>query len=514
MTAHPGRTPPQTGRRLRAICLTVCATALSACTTVGPNFKAPPPPPSGTGYVTAAERLPSNAVVGMTAPEDRWWTEFGSPSLNQTVESAVAGGPTLEAARARLIAAREQVAVVAGGLYPQVSVSGDVSRRKETADVVGLKPSTVPLPPNFNLYEVGASASYLLDLFGGARRAVEAQHALADSRRYELDAAATILAGNTAIRAIQIAGLRAQLAAVEQVLDADRQTLDLVRRERSAGEVSDRDVAAAAAQLAADETQQPPLEQDLSVARHGLAVLVGTSPGALTVSDFDLSEFHLPGRLPVSVPSELVHRRPDIQAAEARLHAASAQIGVATAKLYPQISLSAGFTASSLNGSGLFSPGDSAWSLAGSLLQPVFDGGARRAERREAIAEFQATTADYRQTVLLAFAQVGDSLTALDHDADLLAAQKRALDLASESLRLERINYATGAAGVLTVLDAQRQLERASLGYAQVQGQLYLDTVQLIVAMGGGKWTGSAEAPQERAPVAEGQLDRRTGAGA
>jgi outer membrane protein TolC len=122
------------------------------------------------------------------------------------------------------------------------------------------------------------------------------------------------------------------------------------------------------------------------------------------------------------------------------------------------------------------------------VLEPLFDGGARRAGRREAIAELQASTADYRETVLQAFVQVGDSLTALDHDGALLAAQKRAFDLASESLRLERINYATGASGVLNVLDAQRQFERASLGYAQGQGQLFLDTVQLIVAMGGGGW--------------------------
>jgi outer membrane protein TolC len=161
---------------------------------------------------------------------------------------------------------------------------------------------------------------------------------------------------------------------------------------------------------------------------------------------------------------------------------------VATAQLYPQITLSAGYTAASLNGSALFSPAAAAWSLVGGLAQPLFDGGARRAGRRATVAEFKASAADYRQTVLLAFSQVGDVLTALDHDNALLESQRRALDLASTSLRLERINYASGEAGVLSLLDSQRQLQRAALGHAQVQGQLYLDVVQLIVATGGSGW--------------------------
>lgn len=475
-------------RSLRALGTIVSVAALAACTTVGPDFKAPSPPPSGVAYVTPAEHTPANVVVAATSAEDQWWTLFGSPALNRTVESAVAGSPTLEAARARLIAAREQVAVVAGGLYPQVGVDANVSRQKQSAIPFGLPSSAVTLPPNFNLYQVGATVSYALDLFGGTRRAVEAQQALADSKRYELAAATTTLTGNTASRAVEIAGLRAQLAAVEQILGADRQTLDLVQKERDAGQASDRDVVAAAAQLAADETLRPSLEQSLSAARHSLAALLGISPGELTASDFELAELRLPDELPVSVPSELVRRRPDIQAAEARLHQASAEVGVATAQLYPQITLSAVYAASSLNGSPLFSPAGGIWSLAGSVLQPLFDGGSRRAGRREAIAELQASAADYRQAVLQAFVQVGDSLTALDHDTAQVAAQRRAFDLASESLRLERINYATGASGILNVLSAQRQFERASLGYAQVQGGLYLDTVQLIVAIGGGAW--------------------------
>ncbi len=465
--------------------------ALGACTTVGPDFKTPAPPPASAGYVSPAEQAPANVVIAAAGPEDRWWTLFGSPALSRTIEAAVAGSPTLEAAQARLVAAREEVAVATGGLYPEVGLGASVAREKQTAASFGLKPSTVRLPPNFNLYQVGVTASYSLDLFGGTRRTIEARQAIADTRRYERDAAAAALAGNAATRAIEIATTRAQLAALEQILAADRETLDLVRKQREAGAVSDRDVVAADAQLAADTALGPPLEQQLSAARHGLAALEGTSPAEWSAPDIDLADLRLPSQLPVSLPSELVRHRPDIRAAETELHAASAQVGVATARLYPQITLSAGYTASSLNGSPMFSPAGAAWSLAGALAQPIFDGGSRRAGRRAAVAEFQASAADYRQTVLLAFSQVGDILTALNHDSALLEAQRRALDLATESLRLERLNYTSGEAGVLSLLDSQRQLQRAALGHAQVQGQLYLDVVRLMVATGGSGWPGS-----------------------
>jgi NodT family efflux transporter outer membrane factor (OMF) lipoprotein len=474
---------------LRRMALIASTGALSACAAVGPDFKPPAPPPSSAGYVSPSEHAPTNVVAAAADPEDRWWRAFGSPALSRTVEAAVAGSPTLEAAQARLVAAREAIAVAAGGQYPQVNLGAAVGREKQSVAPFGLKPDSVALPPNFNLYHVGVTASYSLDLFGGTRRTIEARQAIADTRRYELDAAAAALAGNAATRAIEIAAARAQLAALEQILAADRETLTLVRKQRDAGAVSDRDVVAADAQLAADTALRPPVEQRLSAARHSLAALVGKSPAEWSPPDIDLADLRLPSQLPVSLPSELVRLRPDIRAAEAELHAASAEVGVATAQLYPQITLSAGYTASSLNGSPPFNPAAAAWSLLGGLTQPLFDGGSRRAGKRAAVAEFKASAADYRQTILLAFSQVGDVLTALDHDTALLEAQSRALDLASESLRLERINYASGEAGVLGLLDSQRQLQRAALGRAQVQGQLYLDVVQLSVATGGSGWS-------------------------
>jgi NodT family efflux transporter outer membrane factor (OMF) lipoprotein len=233
---------------------------------------------------------------------------------------------------------------------------------------------------------------------------------------------------------------------------------------------------------------KPGLDQQLSAAKHAMAILLGRAPGDWSPPDFDLATLTLPGQLPVSLPSELVHQRPDVQAAEAQLHAASARIGIATAQLYPSITLSAGISAGSLNGGNLFSPSGLIWSIASGITQPIFDGGTRRAERRAALADFKAYAADYKLTVLQSFGQVADILQALKHDAAFLAAQQRALDTASASVKLQRINYADGGSGLLNLLDAERQYQQASLGYARATAQRYQDTIQLLVAMGGGWW--------------------------
>jgi NodT family efflux transporter outer membrane factor (OMF) lipoprotein len=261
-----------------------------------------------------------------------------------------------------------------------------------------------------------------------------------------------------------------------------------VRKQRLTGTVPDSDVIVAESQLATDETLKPGLEQQMSVTKHALAVLIGRAPGDWSPPDFDLVAFRLPHHLPVSIPSQLVHQRPDIQAAEAQLHAASAQIGIATAQLYPSITLSAGVSASSLNGSNLFSPAGLVWSIAAGLAQPIFDGGMREAERRAALAGFKESAADYQQTVLQAFGQVADILQALTHDTNLLAAQSQALSMASEAVRLQRISYGSGGSGIIGLLDAQRQYQQAKLGYVRAEAQRYQDTVQLLVAMGGGWW--------------------------
>jgi NodT family efflux transporter outer membrane factor (OMF) lipoprotein len=484
------------------------ALGLSGCV-VGPNFD-PPAPPSTTRYVPPDEAKAAEGDAALAAPAQTielgekvaidWWTLFQSPDLDSLVKQAVAGSRTLESAKARLAQAREAIDVASSALYPQIGVTAGAARQKVSATEFGLAPNAFPLPPNFNLIQLGSSASYALDIFGGARRGVEQQSALADFQRDQLDAAYFALTGNTVGQAIQVATVRVQLKVVSDTLDIDRQNLDLVRKERQAGTVPDSDVVVAESQLAQDETLKPGLEQQLSAAKHALAVLLGRAPGDWAAPDFDLASLTLPPQVPVSLPSELVHQRPDIRAAEAQLHAASAQIGIATAQLYPAITLSGGVSTSALDGGSLFNPAGLVWSIAAGLTQPIFDGGMRRAERRAALAAFKASAADYQQTVLQAFGQVADVLQALSNDAHLLAAQQHALDLASESVRLQRISYTRGGTGLLNLLDAQRQYQQARLGFVRAQAQRYQDTIQLLVAMGGGWWTTQVSAANTRIP--------------
>jgi len=484
-------------RSLAAPTFAAILAAVSSGCTVGPDFK-PPATPSTTRYTSPDETKTPDGHAGAAVPTQTvtlgekvtgdWWTLFRSPDLDRLVKQAIAVSPTLEAARARLAAAREAVVEATGALYPQVSFSANAAREKVSASAFGLKPDEAPLPPNFNLFQVGPTVSYALDIFGGTRRQIEEEAALADHQRDQLDAAYLTLTGNLVTQAIQIATARAQQKAVGDILAIDRENLELVRTERQAGTVPDTDVVAAESQLAADETQRPGLDQQLSMAKHALSVLLGRAPGDWLPPDFDLAAMTLPVELPVSLPSALAHQRPDILAAEAQLHAASAQIGIATAQLYPTITLSGGASASALDPGHLFSPAGLVWSIAAGLTQPIFDGGTRQAERRAALAAFKASAADYQQTVLQAFGQVADLLEALTHDADLLAAQQRALNTASEAERLQRINYASGGSGILGLLDAQRQYQRARLGYVRAEAQRYQDTIQLLLAMGGGWW--------------------------
>ena len=478
------------------IAVAMLGMAVAGCT-LGPDFEAPKPP-SVTRYTSpgetmvpgpdSAKAVPPQAIVLGERVAANWWALFRSSQLDVLVKQAIAGNYTLESVRAKLEQAREAVAVAASALYPQIGLSAGESEQKQSAATFGLTPEVAPLPPSFNLFQVGPTASYTPDLFGQTHRRIEQQVALAEFQSDQLDAAYLTLTGNTASRVLQVAAAHSQLKALNDILAIDHQNVELVRKQRQTGTVPDSDVIVAESQLASDETLKPGLEQQLSVAKHALAVLIGRAPGNWTPPDFDLAAFTLPHRLPVSIPSQLVHQRPDIKAAEAQLHAASAQIGIATAQLYPSITLSAGVSASSLNGGELFSPAGLVWSVAAGLTQPIFDGGMREAACRAALAAFKESAADYQQTVLRAFGQVADILQALTHDTNLLAAQGHALSMASEAVRLQQISYGSGGSGVIGLLDAQRQYQQAQLGYVRAEAQRYQDTVQLLVAMGGGWW--------------------------
>jgi NodT family efflux transporter outer membrane factor (OMF) lipoprotein len=480
-----------------------CALALAllcGCS-VGPNFHRPAAPatpayrppgestPLGTAAAAAQRRAPAAAAyaqrIRLGAPATpEWWTLFGSPQLDELMRRAIADNHDLAAAKATLAQAREMVAVQTGQLYPQISLQAGTGRQKYGAEFLG----TFAVAP-FTYEAVGASVHYTLDYDGATARSIEERKAIEQYQRSELDAAQLMLTGDVASEAIIIAAARGEIRAAAQLLSEDRNNVDLVQTAFVNGSVSKLDVLTAQSQLASDQALLPPLYQQLAVARHALAVLLGHAPAQWSQPDLEIARIRLPRELPVSVPSQLVRRRPDILAAEAQLHAATAAVGVATANLYPQISLTATLGQQALTPAKLFDASSAAWSLIAGLTQPLFDGGTLRAERRASLDALQASAARYQQVVLDSFDQVADLLDALDHDGQLVAAQANARDTSQASLELARQSYQAGNSGLLQVLDAQRERQRAELGFLEAQTRQYLDTVQLLLAVGGAPLT-------------------------
>ena len=358
--------------------------------------------------------------------------------------------------------------------------------------------------------------SYALDVFGGARREIEGLASLVDYQQYQLEGAHLALTSNVVTAAVREAALRAQIASTNEIVAAQERQLAVVQRQFQLGAVSRSDVLAQQTQLAQTKATLPVFERDLARTRHQLAALAGRLPSEAQLPRFELAALTLPQEIPVSVPSALVHQRPDILAAEALLHQASADIGVATANLYPQITLTGSFGAQALKLGDLFA-GPSLWSIGAGLLQPLFRGGALNAKRRAAIAAFDEAAANYRQTVLLAFQNVADSLHALDDDARILAAEALAEASAREAMGLAERQFNLGAISYLTLLNAQRQYHLARIALTQAQSSRYADTAALFQSLGGGWWTRPAAADgatpvtrnERRAPARARGAERR-----
>lgn len=476
--------------RTRSTTLTVLATTMTmlAGCALGPDFKRPNPPHADRYTAQSlkleakdtGDELAQQAILGEQL-DHAWWQLFQSDELNGVVKRALAQNRTIVAASYTLAQAQELAAAQAGTLYPQVGMMAGVGREKYGAEFLG----TSPKPPPFTYFAVGPTISYSLDYTGGGARSVEQKYALANYQRQQLDAAYLAVTGNAVMQSFRIASLRAQIATVQTLLEQDRENQKLVHEAFDAGSVSRLDIVSADSQLATDTTLLPPLRQELSLAQHALAIVLGQAPADGMLPEFDLARLTLPRHLPVSLPSELAHRRPDILAAEAELHAATAAVGVATSNLYPHIDLSASFGQQSTVIGQLFARNSNAWSLAGGFVAPIFDGGTLRAERRAAVDAMQASAAKYQQTVLTAFGQVADSLQALDHDTEALDAQTNARQAARDNLDLTRKSYREGNIGVLQVLDAERRYQQASLAYVRARANRYMDTARLFLALGG-----------------------------
>ncbi len=473
--------------RWRSCTLALAMFVLEGCA-VGPSFQRPQitagPHYRPSHELIRGERPAPTAFRQRVTPggasDGPWWAAFRCAELNTLVRQALADNHDVAAAQAALARAREMVTVGGAARYPQIGFNAGVGREKYGAEFLG---------PNafapFRYVAGGVSVDYLLDYLGRTRRTIEEARALEQYQRSELSATRLVLSGEVASQAVTVATARAEIRAVRGLLAEDRQNVALVRGAVAAGSEPRLDVLTAQSQLASDATLLPPLYQKLTTARHALAVLLGRTPASWHAPDLTLSALALPAQVPVSLPSQLLRRRPDIRAAEAQLHAATAAVGLATANLYPQILLSGTLSEEALRPAHLFDASSLAWSLIAGLTGPLFEGGKLHAERRAALDVLHERADLYQQVVVSAFGQVADALDALRHDAELRAAQARALRISGRRLRLERDSYRAGNSGLLPVLDAQRQRERAQLGLLGAEQRQFLDTIRLLLAAGG-----------------------------
>jgi NodT family efflux transporter outer membrane factor (OMF) lipoprotein len=471
------------------------ALAVSSCA-VGPDFKAPSPPAT-EGYT--AEALPSQTeATGVAGGEaqrfqlgrdlpGQWWTLFSSSKLNVLIEQAMANYPDIAAQQAALRMARENAIAGQGIFFPQVQGAFNAERAKFSGATIG------PGFPGYisNIFQANVNVSYTFDVFGGERRQLESLRAQVVNQNFQLEASYLTLTTNVASTAIQTASAREQIDVTHQIIALEEKQLGIIQRQFELGTHTRADVLQQQSNLASVRATLPSLQQQLAAGEHQLAVLTGHFPHDQLPVEFDLSDLRLPQDVPVSLPSSLVTQRPDIQAQQALVHEASAAIGVATANMLPQLTLSGSAGDEALIFASLFQGGSGVWNMAAGLTAPVFEGGTLRAKRRAAIDAYDQATAQYRLTVLNAFQNVADTLTALDNDAQALKAEFEAVSAAQASLDLIQRQYDAGAVNYVSLLTAQQSYQQARIAYVRAVASRYTDTITLFQALGGGWWNRS-----------------------
>jgi len=467
--------------------------AVTGCA-VGPDFRQPAAPttaaytPAPLPAETAATQGPGGAAQRFVSGADipsRWWAIFHCEALDRLIHQALSDSPTLAGAQAKLSEAQENLRARSGTVYyPTVDGSLSANRQQISGASFGDPGTSFTL----TLYDASVNVSYALDVFGGGRRELEGLRAQMDYQRFLLEGTRQTLAANIVTTAVKEASLRARIATTREILALQERQLEIVDEQFRLGAVSISGSILQRSQLAQLRATLPPLEKELEQTRHQMAVLVGRFPGEGGLPVFTLEGLQLPPELPVSLPSSLARQRPDIRAAEELLHAASADIGVATANLYPQITLTGSLGTEATRVEKLFTTGTSVWGLGAGLLQPIFHGGELTAKRRAAIAAYDAAAAQYRETVLLAFQNIADTLRALDGDAVTLRALVEAEAASRESFELAREQYRLGALGYLGLLVIERQYQEARLNVAPARAARFADTAALFQALGGGWW--------------------------
>jgi len=457
---------------------------------VGPNFHRPAAPPV-THYVFGGDPTRTSAAQGIAqrfspgaAVAGDWWRLFDSAQLQIIVAQALTDNPGLAAAQASLRASEESLRAGYGIFYPQVHADAAATRERLSPLTLGENARS----SIFNLFTLSASASYALDVFGGERRQLEGLAAQVDVQRATEHAAYVTLLSNIVNTVVAEAAYRAEIDATRQLIGLQREQVRLARVQYQSGTQPYSNVLSLQSQLDSYEATIPQLEQNLAQSDDLLATLVGQVPADWSPPEIDLKDLRLPHDLPVSLPSDLVRQRPDILIAEATAHAASANIGVATAALLPSLTLSGGYSANGRATNRLFASSGKAWSFGASIGEPLFEGGTLWFNRKAAVENYTQAMDLYRQTVLGAFEQVADALRALDHDAAALRAQDEALAAARQALHLVQVNYGAGLDTYLDVLTADEQYHQAVINELEALALRYQDTVALYVALGGGWW--------------------------
>jgi NodT family efflux transporter outer membrane factor (OMF) lipoprotein len=470
-----------------------CGALVGACA-VGPDFHRPAPP-QVQGYIEAAPTATVAAdtpggeaqrfASGLDIP-GQWWRAFQSPQIDELVRGALAANPDLQAAQAALRAALETAAAQRGSYYPALSAGVSSSREQDATGT--LAPTLSSGASIFTLHTAQLDVAYTLDIFGANRRQVESLLASAEAQRFQAEATYLTLISNVIVAAITQASVQTQLVTTREMVGGEHQSLDILRQLYQQGSIASAQISAQETTLAQMEATLPALQQQLAQQHDLLARLSGHLPAEWTAPDLDLAMLSVPQELPLSVPARLVEQRPDVRAAEASLHAATAQVGVALANMLPNISLTADAGTAAVRLSQLLGPGTRFWSVGASLSQTVFAGGALLHRKRAAVATMDQAAAQYRSTVLEAFREVADVLAALQADAATLEAQARAERAAGVTLAVTRQNLQLGSASYLELLDAERNQQQTAAAVEQARAQRLADTVALFQALGGGWW--------------------------
>lgn len=481
--------------RLKQILLIGYSVLVTQCA-VGPDYQSPDAPnvrdytetplPRKTASTKGVHAGKSQYFVNGQDVCATWWELFHSPALNEMIQQGFDHNPTLDSARASLIQAEQNFRATWGSLLlPALNGQANVQRQQYTGAGFGNANNNATV---FNILNAQLDVAYTFDLFGGSRRQVEAMYAQVNYQQYQLEAAYLALSTNIVTSVINEASYREQIKATKELIDFQEKILGITKKQFELGAQTGIAVLAQETQLAQTRALLPPLEKSLAQTRHGLAVLMGEYPSENSAPKFNLDSLKLPECLPVSLASNLVKQRPDVRAARALLHEASAQVGVATAALFPQITITgnAGYQANQLND--LFAPQAFIWNIATGLVQPIFQGGSLVAKRRAAIAGYYYALGQYRQVVLTAFQNVADTLKALEFDALSLQTQAQAEKAARETLTVTEEQFRLGAVNYLDLLDAEEQVLQTAIKRIQAQALRYNDTATLYAALGGGWW--------------------------